>query len=832
MENPPPYAESNPQSQLSLPVTIQQGKTAGLPRRVGLWWGDIPFLTSSVIIVCGVIYLVCLLVGYDSFAELCFWPLAVISRFQARMEKLIHNGDTKQRSLRNGTTPLRTDDDECDEEKGNPLLAELISVKQSAMVFIVPQKSVNLFQKGYKQASKEAKEAVRDAKLKAYDSFYARLDRKDGEKIIYKLAKSREKRARDISQVKCIKGIDSVVLVKFEAIRDRWKSYFEKLLNEKHEGDFWGEVYVPGENIEYEFYRRIQKFKVVKALKRIKPGKALGPDGIPIEVWKSLGDLEATWLTKLFNKIIMTRKMPDEWRRSTLVPIYKNKGDIQSCNNYRVMDELTRNLHEGIPWCMMFANDIVLVDETARGVNMKLEIWREALESKGFRISRSKTEYMMCKFGGTSSAHEERVMIQDQEIPKSDYFKYLGSIISSDGEIADDVTHRIQVGWLKWRSAMGVLCDKRVFTKLKGKFYGTVIRPAMLYGTESRPIKKQQVNKMSVAEMRMLRWVCGKTRRDKIRNETVHEMVGVAPIEEKLRENRLRWFGHVYHRPEDAVVKRADRIALDSNATGRGRPKLILDAVVRKDMSILVYRIFTSIVFHGSLLHVLFNMMALVPLGSELERVMGSVRLLYMIILLAASNAVFHLLIALLAAHNPFHSYQYLMDECAIGFSGILFSMIVIETSLSGVQYRSVFGLFTVPAKWYAWFLLVVFQLLMTNASLLGHLCGILSGFAYSYGLFNFLLPGTSLYSAIESSSLLWLSFWKFLEKPFFMDATERNICTGIVSIFLLASYNNVMVALFLADHVVKLLELWHYGVPPHKCYGIPIHIECVVDYN
>ncbi|KAI8529824.1 hypothetical protein RHMOL_Rhmol11G0004100 [Rhododendron molle] len=64
-------------------------------------------------------------------------------------------------------------------------------------------------------------------------------------------------------------------------------------------------------------------------------------------------------------------------------------------------------------------------------------------------------------------------------------------------------------------------------------------------------------------------------------------MVSVAPIEEKLRENRLRWFGYVYCRPEDAVVKRADRIDLDSNATGRGRPKLTLDAVVRKDMNIL-----------------------------------------------------------------------------------------------------------------------------------------------------------------------------------------------------------------------------------------------------
>lgn len=169
-----------------------------------------------------------------------------------------------------------------------------------------------------------------------------------------------------------------------------------------------------------------------------------------------------------------------------------------------------------------------------------------------------------------------------------------------------------------------------------------------------------------------------------------------------------------------------------------------------------VYRIFTSIFFHGSILHLVFNMLALVPLGSELERVMGSIRLFYMIVLLATSSAIFHLLITLIAAYNPVYSYYHFMNECAIGFSGVLFSMIVIETSLSGVQFRSVFGLFNVPAKLYPWILLVVFQLLMTNISLLGHLCGILSGFAYTYGLFNFLIPGSSFYSNIESSH--WLS--------------------------------------------------------------------------
>ena len=41
------------------------------------------------------------------------------------------------------------------------------------------------------------------------------------------------------------------------------------------------------------------------------------------------------WLTELFNVIFQTVRMPNEWCTSTVIPLYKNKGDIQECNNYR-----------------------------------------------------------------------------------------------------------------------------------------------------------------------------------------------------------------------------------------------------------------------------------------------------------------------------------------------------------------------------------------------------------------------------------------------------------------------------------------------------------------
>jgi hypothetical protein len=116
----------------------------------------------------------------------------------------------------------------------------------------------------------------------------------------------------------------------------------------------------------------------------------------------------------------------------------------------------------------------------------------------------------------------------------------LGSMLQKDGDIDEDVNHQIQIRWMKWRKDSGILCDKRVLQKLKGKFYRTAIRPAVLYGAECCPIKRRHVQQLGLPEMCMLRWMCGHTKKDRVQNDDIRDRVRVSPIVEKLAQHRLR----------------------------------------------------------------------------------------------------------------------------------------------------------------------------------------------------------------------------------------------------------------------------------------------------
>ena len=76
----------------------------------------------------------------------------------------------------------------------------------------------------------------------------------------------------------------------------------------------------------------------------MKNGKSCGPDGIPTEALKCLGDWGLRQLTKIFNAIMQSGNMSDEWRESTITPFYKDKGDHMNCSNYRGIKLLSHTM--------------------------------------------------------------------------------------------------------------------------------------------------------------------------------------------------------------------------------------------------------------------------------------------------------------------------------------------------------------------------------------------------------------------------------------------------------------------------------------------------------
>jgi len=104
-----------------------------------------------------------------------------------------------------------------------------------------------------------------------------------------------------------------------------------------------------------------------------------------------------------------------------------------------IMDELTSEIQDEISWCMLFVNDIVLIDETRERVNTNLERWRDALEVKGFKLSRSKIEYLHCRFSAGEGGAADEVAIGGAVIARVERFRYLGSIIQENGKIDEDI---------------------------------------------------------------------------------------------------------------------------------------------------------------------------------------------------------------------------------------------------------------------------------------------------------------------------------------------------------------------------------------------------------
>ena len=173
--------------------------------------------------------------------------------------------------------------------------------------------------------------------------------------------------------------------------------------------------------------------------------------------------------------------------------------------------------------------------------------------------------------------------MENTKVPRVKEFKYSGSTVQESGGCEREVKKRMQAGWNGWRKVSGVICDRRLSARVKGKVYSSVVRPAMVYGLETVMVTKKQVEEMEVAEMKMLRFAMRVMRKDKIRNEYIRGTIKVECLGMKMREGRLRWYGHVMRRDQEYVGRKMMEMELPGKRK-RGRPKRKFLDVVKEGM--------------------------------------------------------------------------------------------------------------------------------------------------------------------------------------------------------------------------------------------------------
>ncbi|KAK3532729.1 hypothetical protein QTP86_028099, partial [Hemibagrus guttatus] len=230
----------------------------------------------------------------------------------------------------------------------------------------------------YKELQHRVKREVSKAKQKAYDELYTRLDTREGQKDLYSLARQRDRDGKDVQQV-----------IKQELLR-----------------------------IEMEGCSQGAKRRAVVLYEEVRSSRELCQCESRTVVRCAVGQTE-------------------EFK----VEVGLHQGSALSPFLFAmVMDQLSEEVRQESPWTMMFADDIVICSESREQVEENLERWRFALERRGMKVSRSKTEYMCVNEREGSGT----VRLQGEEVKKVQEFKYLGSTVQSNGECGKEVKKRVQ----------------------------------------------------------------------------------------------------------------------------------------------------------------------------------------------------------------------------------------------------------------------------------------------------------------------------------------------------------------------------------------------------
>ena len=312
-----------------------------------------------------------------------------------------------------------------------------------------------------------------------------------------------------------------------------------------------------------------------------------------------------------------------------------------------VVNVVTKEAREGLPWELLYADDLVLIAPTKEELQRKLEAWRTSLVGKGLKVNAGKSKVMIGGYNKGSISEsgaypcgvcgkgvqensilctvcnkwihkrcsgvkgslnavgpaykcrrcnepdqiedtiddedEDGIMVQGEEYQAVKTFCYLGDTLDAGGGVEAAVTARIRSGWNKFRELQPFLTSKAPSLKTKGTVYAACVRSRMSYGSETWATKVEDEEKLERAEMRMIRWMSGVSLRDRQSSDELRQRMGLDNIRDIIQRERLRWFGHIQRMDEGNDVKKVLTLEVEGKRPV-GRPKLSWMEVIKSDM--------------------------------------------------------------------------------------------------------------------------------------------------------------------------------------------------------------------------------------------------------
>ncbi|XP_061740413.1 uncharacterized protein LOC133541215 [Nerophis ophidion] len=420
-----------------------------------------------------------------------------------------------------------------------PTVRDAVKLKKESYRVLLAHRTPEAVDR-YRQAKRCAASAVAEEKTRTWEEFGEAMenDLRTASKRFWTTVRRLRKGKQ--CTFNTVYGADGVLLTSTADVVDRWKEYFEDLLNPTNTSSY--EEAVPGESVVDS---PISGAEVAEVVKKLLGGKAPGVDEICPEFLKALDAVGLSWLTRLCSIAWTSGAVPLDWQTGVVVPLFK-KGDRRVCSNYRgiTLLSLPGKVYSG-----------VLERRLRRIVEPRIQE-----EQCGFRPGRGTVDQLYTL---------GRVLEGAWEFAQPVYMCFV------DLEKAFDRVPR-EVLWGVLReygvSDCLIVAVRSLSRKAKLSIYRSIYVPILTYGHELWVMTERIRSRVQAAKISFLRRVAGLSLRDRVRSSAIREGLTVKPLLLHIERSQMRWFGHLVRMPPERLPREVFR----ARPTGRmpwGRPR-------------------------------------------------------------------------------------------------------------------------------------------------------------------------------------------------------------------------------------------------------------------